>query len=223
MKNLHSIVMLGATGAVGSQVVKRLSAMAHIDCLSLLGRRPLENITDDFISQHTIDIFEPSSYQHLLVGHQTAICTLGVGQPSKISKAQFLKVDKTAVLDFANACRQAGVKHFQLLCSVGANDQSRSFYLRTKGELESGLKALGFEQLSLFQPSMIFTPTNRYGFTQGLTLRLWPLLNFILLGPLRKYRGIKVELLGKAIANNILIDQAGVKILHWDEFISLAG
>ena len=52
---------------------------------------------------------------------------------------------------------------------------------------------------------MILTPTNRYGFTQYLTLKIWPKLNFILRKKLRKYRGIKVEILGKAITNNVFL------------------
>ena len=64
-----------------------------------------------------------------------AICTLGVGQPSKMSKEEFLKIDKQAVLDFAVSCKNNGIKHFQLLASVSINANSSSFYLRSKGEL----------------------------------------------------------------------------------------
>lgn len=62
------------------------------------------------------------------------------------------------MLAFLQACKQAGVEHFELLGSVGANAKPSNFYLRTKGELEEGLKALGFARLSLFRPSMILTP-----------------------------------------------------------------
>ena len=61
----------------------------------------------------------------------------------------FLRIDKQAVLDFATICRQSGVEHFQLLSSVGANAQSRSFYLRSKGELNDALQALKFKRLSM--------------------------------------------------------------------------
>jgi len=101
-------------------------------------------------------------------------------------------VDKLAVIDFAKACKAGGVKHFELLSSVGISADSSSFFLRSKGELVEELKALNFERLSIFQPSMILTPTNRYGFMQGLTLAVWPVIDKLLIGGLRKYRGIKV-------------------------------
>lgn len=214
--------MLGATGAVGSHVARTLETIQHIERLTLLGRRPLSNVSSDSIYQHNIDIFNTDTYLELLPGHQAAICTLGVGQPSKVSKEDFVKIDKLAVLDFASACKEAGVRHFELLASIGISLNSSSFYLRTKAELVHELKELGFERLSIFQPSMILTPTNRYGLSQAITLCLWPLLKPILLGKLRKYRGIRVDQLGRAIAVNILRDKSGVEMLSWDDFVELA-
>ena len=154
-------------------------------------------------------------------GHTTAICTLGVGEPSKMSKEEFVKIDKIAVLDFATECKKAGINHFELLASVGINSESNSFYLWIKGELVEALKALNFERLSIFKPSMILTPTNRYGRAQTITLKVWPLLKPLLMGSLRKYRGISVNVLGQAMAKNIFIEGKAYEILHWDEFHSI--
>lgn len=214
--------MLGATGAVGSHVAATLARMPDVGKMTLLGRRPLEGLHTDKASQLVVDVFDPASWDAAVPGHEAAICTLGVGQPSKISRGDFVRIDKTVVLDFATSCRKAGVSHFQLLGSVGADRHSRSFYLRTKGELEEGLKELDFERLSLFRPSMILTPTNRYGVSQGLTLAIWPRLRPFLAGGLRKYRGIAVDQLGKAIALNLTTPGKAVEILHWDAIDALA-
>ncbi len=218
-----NIVMLGATGAVGTEVVSTLVTMPELASLTLLGRREVEGISHDGLRQHKADIFDPASYMMHLRGHDTAICTLGVGEPSKVSREDFVRIDKLAVLDFAIACRKSGVGHFQLLGSIGSDASSRSFFLRTKGELEEDLKTLGFQRLSLFQPSMILTPENRYGITQALTLWGWPKLNFLLTGSRTKYRGIKVATLGRAIALNTRVDKPGVETLRWNEFQALSG
>ena len=217
----RSIVMIGATGAVGGEVVKNLKTHPQLNRLTLLGRRKIPNLPD-VIDQPIIDVTTPTSYQEFLAGHDTAICTLGVGQPSKVSKEDFLKIDKTAVLDFATACKKAGVQHFELLSSVGISADSSSFFLRSKGELVEELKALQFERLSIFQPSMILTPTNRYGFGQAVTLAVWPLLKPVLFGGLKKYRGVRVEDLGKAIALNIFEKGEGVEVLTWKNFQELS-
>ena len=216
------IIMIGATGAVGTEVIKNLVAMPEVEQITILGRRPLAAISSPKIEEHIVDPLAPESYRSLLQEYDTAICTLGVGEPTKVSFETFVRIDKTAVLDFASEVKNAGAAHFQLLCSVGANKNSRSRFLRTKGELEQGLMDMGFDRLSLFRPSMILTPTNRYGFTQAVTLFVWPLLTPILIGPLRKARGIRVEQLGKAIARNTVNKSAGVEILEWDSFIELA-
>ncbi len=218
----QSIVMLGASGAVGTETLNTLLQMKSIKQLTLLGRTPIPNITAEFVIQHTINIFANGSYRPYLPSHHTAICTLGVGQPSKMSKEEFLKIDKTSVLDFAKACKIAGIKHFELLASVAIDAKSSSFYLRTKGELVEELKALNFDRLSIFQPSMILTPTNRYGLSQAITLKLWPKLKPLFIGGLRKYRGVPVNVLGQAIAKNVFKDGNAYEILQWDDFYSIA-
>lgn len=219
MREHKSIVMIGATGAVGSQVVKALLRLDGISQITLLGRRPLSDVVSDKITQHVVDALDPDTYFEFLAGHTTAISTLGVGQPSKISNEQFIAIDRDANLHFGQACKTAGVQHFQLLSSVGVDPKSSSFFLRSKGELEAGLKELEFNRLSLFHPSMILTPENRYGISQGLTLLLWPLLKPILFGPLRKFRGVKVAHLGTAIAKNaVSSNSASVEVLEWDDF-----
>ncbi len=214
--------MVGASGAVGSRVVEKLLESKGVEKLSLLGRRTIPELDTGIVAQHQIDINDVDTYTDFVKGHDAAICTLGVGQPSKVSKEEFIKIDKLAVIAFAKECKNAGIEHFQLLSSVGIKLDSSSFYLRTKAELVEELKKLDFERLSIFQPSMILTPTNRYGFSQGLLLKVWPMLKPILLGKLRKYRGVSVMALGTAIANNVFEKGAGYESMHWDEFKILA-
>lgn len=222
MSSSKSIVFLGASGAVGSEALEHILSFLGINKLLLLGRRKLNIPDNGNLKQQIIDITAPKSYEDYIIDFDTAICTLGVGQPSKTNNEDFVKIDKTAVLDFAIVCKKNGVKHFQLLSSVGVNATSRSFYLRTKGELIEALEALHFDRLSIFQPSMILTPTNRYGFSQAIILKVWPKIHFMLQGKAQKYRGIKVDELGKAIANNALTTGTGTEYLQYEQFKSLA-
>jgi uncharacterized protein YbjT (DUF2867 family) len=215
-----SVVMLGASGAVGGHALTQALALGQVARVTSLGRRVLP-VQDAKLHQELVDVFDPTSYGPHLTGHQAAICTFGVGEPSKVSRDEFLRVDKTAVLDFATACKAAGVRHFSLLSSVGVSGKSRSLYLRSKGELEDGLRWLEFERLSLFHPSMILTPTNRYGLSQGVILKVWPWLTPLLQGGLRKYRGIPVEKLGAAMARNVVRKGAGEEVIEWDQIMSL--
>lgn len=187
-----------------------------------LGRRKVQGKElPTYVEQHIIDIHVPKSYSDFIHDFNTAICTLGVGESSKVPKEEFIRIDKTAVLKFARVCKDNGVKHFHLLSSIGSNSSSWNYYLRTKGELNDELEKLNFQSLSIFQPSMIMTPTNRYGWTQGVALKVWPKLDYILHGGYRKYRGIKVKMLGKAIANNVFVVKKRVAYLQYDDFLKL--
>jgi uncharacterized protein YbjT (DUF2867 family) len=212
------IIFLGASGAVGTEALSViLQSNATID---LLLRRNLPSATS--AHEHIVDVLDPASYRHHIKSHDVAICTLGVGEPSKVSKEEFTRIDKQAVLDFAAACKDVGVRHFTLLGSTAADAKSKSFYLRSKGELRDSIAALGFERFSVFQPSMILTQQNRYGFSQAVMLAVWPLLSPLLVGGSKKYRGIRVEDLGRAIAQNISRDAKGLEVFHWPEIVAMA-
>ena len=217
----RAAVVLGATGAVGGQALKALLASPVFERVTTLGRRPAVPAGHPKLAEHVVEVSNPASYEALLAGHDAAICTLGVGEASKVSKEEFRRVDYQYAYDFAAACKRQGVRHFSLLCAVGADARSRIFYLRVKGELEAAIAKLGFERVSFFRPSMILTPTNRYGVSQAIVLKVWPRLDILLPGSWRKYRGIRVEELGAAFARNAERPGTGVEVLYWDEIKAL--
>lgn len=212
-------ILLGSTGAVGGHVLAELLRSPVFTAVTTVGRRPAE-VPDPpaKLAQHVVNLEEPASYQPLLAGHDAALCTLGVGQPSKFPREEVRKIEVDYVMGFARVCRSEGVKHFSLMTSVGADPKSRIEYIEMKGSLEEQVKALQFQRTSFFQPSMILTPQNRYGVTQALTLAIWPKINWALVGGLRRLRGIKVEDLGRAMALNAARAGEGVERFTWDGF-----
>ena len=214
-------IVLGSTGAVGTALTKELIAHPAITAVTLLVRRrhaDPEISQSPRVTQHIVDVLHAESYESILAGHELAFSTFGVGEPSKISRDEFIRIDLTAVQAFAQQCKKLGIRHFSSLGAVGANPDSSLFYLKIKGQLEQSLISLTFPRLSLFRPSMIMTPENRYGLTQALSLRFYPYLDSLLVGRFNRYRSIKVGDLGRAMARNALKPQtAAVEILSWAE------
>lgn len=64
----------------------------------------------------------------------------------------FVKVDYDYVVNTARVAKDAGVKHYQLVSSVGSDEKSWFLYTKTKGRAEKALVALGFERLSIMRP-----------------------------------------------------------------------
>ena len=107
-----SVVMLGASGAVGQEALRRLGDMPEVTRVTLLNRRAMTGLPEsglpDKAVEHIVDVGDPASYEHLLTGHDAAICTLGVGEPSKASREEFTRVDYDMPLAFGQACAAAG-------------------------------------------------------------------------------------------------------------------
>jgi hypothetical protein len=57
------------------------------------------------LCSNTKSIFDPATYDALKT-HPLVFAPLGAGEPSKMSKEEFLKIDKQAVLDFARICKK---------------------------------------------------------------------------------------------------------------------
>jgi uncharacterized protein YbjT (DUF2867 family) len=220
---VRRLVLLGATGAVGRSVLAEALRSPAFETVRTIGRRPAEVAAGEAppgkLAQHVVDLEHPASYRALVAGQTAAICTLGVGQPTKSTREEVWKIEIDYVMGFAEACKDAGVRHFSLMTSVGADARARSYYLRLKGTQEARVTALGFERTSHFRPSMLLTPQNRYGATQAVLLAVWPKIGWMLAGPLRRFRGIRVEDMGRAMALNAACDgPGGVEIVEWDGF-----
>jgi oxidoreductase len=75
-----------------------------------------------------------------LQGYDSFICALG----SRVGRGQeeFEKVDYTYVTDSAVMAINAGIPHFSVVSTVGADPDSWFLYLRTKGLADEYLKNL---------------------------------------------------------------------------------
>lgn len=224
--------MVGATGAVGSSLVRELLASPAWAAVLILARRPVDAFAASEgagrLSTRVVDMEQLEEQTRAALAEAgwsggaeraSAFCTLGVGQPRKVSREQFRHVDVDYAAAFSRACSAAGVRHISLLSAVGANAASRSFYLRVKGEAEAAVAAPGFERVSLFRPSQLMTNEIRYGLQDRVAQWLFPRIATLL--P-RKYRGVHVQTLARAMRLNAeRTTHTGVEVLHWDDFRTL--
>ena len=136
------MLLAGASGLVGGLVLDRCSDAIPIT------RRPIgrPGVVADF------DDLPP------LPEAQVAVCALGTTRAKAGSAAAFRAVDHDAVLAFARAAKAAGVTHFILVSSVGANPKASLLYPRTKGEVEAALAGMGFTRLDILQPGLLIGP-----------------------------------------------------------------
>jgi uncharacterized protein YbjT (DUF2867 family) len=224
--------VLGGTGAVGSALVRELLASPVWSPVLILVRRPTEAFAGDpgahkllvrMIDMANLEWDTRSALADVAWAESdlpaSGFCTLGVGQPRKVPRAEFRRVDVDYPAAFARACKDAGVAHMSLLSAVGANAASRSYYLRVKGEAEAAVSAPGFPRVSLFRPSQLMTRQIRYGLQDHIAQRLFPRISRFL--PSR-YREVHVEELARAMRINAeQVSEDPVQVLYRADFAAL--
>ena len=159
-------LVIGATGAVGKDLVDQLLKDDAFERVTAFVRRPL-GIEDPKLTAHVIDFDHPEQWRPLLRGGGRFSC-LGTTIKAAGSQANQWKVDYTYQYEAAKAARENGVDTYALVSSVSATPKSKIFYTRMKGELEEAVKQLGFPACFILQPpSLIRKGSDRFGEKAG--------------------------------------------------------
>ncbi|KAG0273485.1 Protein fmp52, mitochondrial [Linnemannia exigua] len=193
---LNSCIILGGTGAVGKCLVKdALSSNAFTRVLSL-GRRPISTENDSSftnlaaLEQQSVDFENIETTFPQTNVPQVVFCALGTTRAAAGSAENFKKIDQQYVIDSARYVHEKAPKdpvtglskvHFVYCSSGGANPNSFFLYTKTKGETEKALAEIGFERVSIFQPSFLKTVEPRAGVrsAEWVVGKLVPVLEFI--------------------------------------------
>lgn len=146
------LMILGATGAVGSQVLDQARKDRRFETIVAPTRRSLAAPGKVHNPVIPFDLPLPQANWWAV---DAVICCLGTTLRQAGSKPAFYRVDHDLVLACAEQARAAGARVFVLNSALGANPMSRNFYLRTKGEVESAVARMGFERVVLARPSLI--------------------------------------------------------------------
>ena len=196
-----STICAGATGLVGQELISQLRHDERVKLITILGRRDLWQSCDD-ITFKTCDFL---SFPQENTTYNIAFCCLGTTIKKSGSRQNFSKVDLDFVINFAKYCREAGVKTFSVVSSVGASKSSPFFYNRVKGQMEESLKSLNFESLMIFRPSLLIG--NRQELRAGEFIGQW-IYKTIGHGPLKPMLGTPAHSLASHMIEKSITDKA---------------
>ena len=202
------VLLAGATGLVGSQVLQRLLADTRCTAVVAPVRRPLP-LQHPRLSAPLLD-FDAPPLQAPWWQVDAAICTLGSTLKQAGSRQAFARIDHGYPLAIARAVKMHGCTVFALNSAMGANPRSRLFYNRVKGELEAALQAQDWPQLTIVRPSLLLGPRREFRLGERLAA---PLMRWI---P-GKYRGIEAAVLARALWRLALEEGEGTRIVESDE------
>ena len=142
-------IVAGASGLVGSYVVRELLKRDEYEEVKVLVRKPL-NLGDPALKQVMYDYEQPDPDE---VKADHVYCCLGTTMKKAGSKEAFRKVDYEYPLQLAKAASENGAEKFALISAMGANTKSFFFYNRVKGQVEEALREFPFKTTCIFRPS----------------------------------------------------------------------
>ena len=196
MKN--TAVIIGATGAVGREIVNEILSGEYYNRVYILGRSSISKLPDDSRLEKIIIDFDNIDFDMDVLENADVFAALGTTIKIAGSKENQRKIDVDYTVNFAKLC-EGKVRSFNVVSAIGANSKSKNFYNSLKGELEDKLKEMNLRTLRIFQPSLLISRRDDNRFLEEIFMKVAPIFQFVLKGKTKKYSPIEASLLGKVI------------------------
>ncbi len=178
MKALN-LCVLGGTGFIGSHLVYRLAGLGH--SVTVLTRRPERH--REFRIGSAVRLLETNPYHAIALqaAFQEMDCIINlVGILNEAGKSRYQGAHVDLPRTVVKAMRATGVKRLLHMSALNANvNESRSRYLKSKGQGEDLVHHTPNIEVTSFQPSVIFGPGdsffNRFAQLLGMSPLIFPL------------------------------------------------
>ena len=148
------ILLTGATGTVGSALLRRLTAAGEpVRCLVRDPRR----LSDQRVRVQIAlgDLANPSSFRNALRGVDTVIHLAASTRDQPHTSIE--ELNGVATLRLVRAAERAGVRRFVFFSALGASAHSRPRFFRSKALAREAVEEADLETV-VFEPSVIYAP-----------------------------------------------------------------
>ena len=214
-------LLAGASGLIGSFLLDALLQAPDFGRIFAVTRRPIGREHPRLANRIVVD-FEKLPAQLKGTVCQVAFCCLGTTIRQAGSQEAFRRVDFDHVMSFAAAAKVAQARRFVVVSSAKADPASKTFYLRTKGELEGALATVGFESLDILQPSLLLGWRNQMRPAELAARLVAPLVNPFLFGERVVYRAIPARTVASAMIGAVRLGRRGVQKYTYTAIQALA-
>jgi len=148
------ILLTGATGTVGSALLRRLTASGEpVRCLV----RDPRGLGDQRVRVQIAlgDLADPPSFRNALRGVGTVVHLAASIRDQPLASIE--ELNAVATLRLVRAAERSGARRFLFFSAMGARHHSRTRFFRAKALAEEAVLASSLETL-VFRPSIVYTP-----------------------------------------------------------------
>ncbi len=214
---MERILVAGATGLVGREVVEQLLSSTSVRPVALTRRSLGKPGLEEWLSQGD-DLLQGLKDEPV----DAVICCLGTTIKKAGTKDRFRYVDHDLVVGLARWAKRHSVVTFSIVSAIGADPASNIFYNKVKGEMERDVKALALPSLHIFHPSILTGPRQESRVGERLGIVIMNMVSPLLLGGLRRYRPMPHDLLASALIQTARTPENGTHVHAYDGIVALA-
>ena len=162
-----TVVVFGGSGFIGSHLVAQLAgegARVVVPTRRLESARHLTSLPTVDVVEADIGQADPSELRALLAGADAAINLVGVLHSKRGTPygPQFRHAHVELPRRIVAACAAAGVPRYLHMSALGADRDGPSMYQRSKADGELSARAEESVAATIFRPSVVFGPGDRF-------------------------------------------------------------
>jgi uncharacterized protein YbjT (DUF2867 family) len=210
------ITLVGATGLVGSEVLKQLHSEDKVTKINVLTRKKI-NIQSPKVVNYVIDFDKDEDLKNSIHG-DAIICCIGTTKAKTPDVGEYEKIDRDIPIRLAKIGKGNGIEQFHLISAIGANKQAKINYNRIKGEAEEGVLAAGISKTFIYRPGMLIGKRNESRPGEFIAQKLSFLFDLFMIGSMQKYHSVKAEYLASRIVRNCLNDKIDKNTIQFYPF-----
>ncbi len=198
-------IILGASGLTGGCVLDQLAKDDRYDSIKLISRSKLEGLPPK-VTQYIGDLLQLDQFKSDFTADEV-YCCIGTTTSKTPDKDLYRQIDYGIPVAAARLAKAQQIPKFLVISAMGADEESRIFYNRTKGEMEADVLKQDVRHTYIFRPALIGGDRDEKRTMEQLGLRFFELIQPLLVGPLKKYQIIEAETIARAMIH--LANDAG--------------
>ncbi len=194
---MKTALVFGSSGLVGGHLVNQLILNSNYSKIKIFVRSKIELINPkiEIIDTNFNDL---EKHRNDITGEDCFFC-IGTTRKNSPNKNEYERIELNIPRQIAQIAKSNSIKSFFFVSSGYADSKSSGDYLKFKGLVEQEIKNQNFDKIGIMRPSFLLGNRKEKRIGEKFGIILFKLLTPILIGPLRKMRPIRAEIVAKAM------------------------
>ena len=194
---MKTAIVFGSSGLVGGHLINQLILNSNYSKIKIFIRSKIE-FSNPKIEIIETDFNDLEKFRNDITGEDCFFC-IGTTRKNSTDKNEYERVELYLPKQIAQIAKSNLIKSFFFVSSGYADPKSSGDYLKFKGLVEEEIKNLNFYKIGIMRPSFLLGNRKEKRIGEKIGIILFKLLTPILVGPLRKMRPIRAEIVAKAM------------------------